>query len=80
MCIRDSTHTHTHTAVLLCLVGVLFPVGFSAPEVGGSPYRLPQTFTVGYSYAIFNIAIIVNLAALFVANKFFLTNLIRTNR
>jgi hypothetical protein len=59
---------------------LLFPIGFSAPEIGGSAFRLPQTFNVGYSYAIFNTAILLNLIALFIVNKFFMTNLIAANR
>ena len=76
-------HTHTHTnsvAVMLCIVGILFPIGFSAPQFGGQPYLLPKTFNVGYSYALFNLAVLFSVVGLLVANRLFLPSLVRTNR
>ena len=42
---------------LFCFAAILFPVGFSVPEIGGAPYQLPNSYQVGLSYILFIMAL-----------------------
>lgn len=68
---------HTPSVILLCLVGVIFPLGFSTVELGGRPFLLPDTYSIGYSYILFNIAIVTCITALLATNRFFACRLLR---
>ncbi|XP_064405746.1 modulator of smoothened protein-like [Halichondria panicea] len=57
--------------MLLCVVGIVFPLGFSASEFGGHSYLLTSPYQVGYSYVLFNVAIVTGIAAMVVGNKMF---------
>ncbi|CAG0914720.1 unnamed protein product [Notodromas monacha] len=43
--------------ILFCLAAVIFPLGFSMAEIGGRPYQLPNSFSVGFSYIFFVLAL-----------------------
>jgi lariat debranching enzyme len=45
------------SVILFCLAAVIFPLGFSMAEIGGRPYQLPNSFTVGFSYIFFVLAL-----------------------
>ncbi|XP_065659829.1 uncharacterized protein C16orf52 homolog A isoform X4 [Hydra vulgaris] len=38
---------------------ILFPCGFSADEIGGEPYKLPPTASIGYSFFLFYASLIL---------------------
>jgi len=43
--------------VLFCLAAVIFPIGFHIPQIGGEPYQLPNSHSVGVSYIFFVLAL-----------------------
>lgn len=66
-----------HAAAFLCLVGIIFPLGFSKLELGRQPFLLSETFSTGYSYALFNVAIVANIVALLAIHRFFSCRILR---
>jgi hypothetical protein len=42
---------------LYCMAAVLFPIGFTISEIGGSVYQLPNSYQVGLSYIMFVMAL-----------------------
>ncbi|XP_030840620.1 uncharacterized protein C16orf52 homolog A-like isoform X2 [Strongylocentrotus purpuratus] len=55
--------------ILLCLAAIIFPIGFYVDEIGGEPYKLPSTVTVGSSYVIFLISIVLMVISELLAGK-----------
>ena len=47
--------------VLFCFAAVIFPLGFSVPEVGGQPYQLPNSFQIGVSYIMFVLSLWISV-------------------
>ncbi|XP_071509246.1 uncharacterized protein C16orf52 homolog A-like [Diadema setosum] len=55
--------------VLLCLAAIVFPMGFYVDEIGGEPYKLPSTVSVGSSYVIFLLSIVLTVVSELFAGK-----------
>ena len=64
-------HYYTFAVIFMCLVGVVFPIGFMMAELGGQPYLLPPSFNVGYSYFLFYLSIAVSIVAILATNQSF---------
>jgi len=39
--------------ILSSLATIIFPIGFSVPDIGGAAYQLPNSYEVGISYILF---------------------------
>ncbi|XP_026770317.1 uncharacterized protein C16orf52 homolog A isoform X1 [Pangasianodon hypophthalmus] len=74
------SHWHQETAkyarwiaftgmVLFCLAALIFPTGFYISEVGGQPYKLPNSTVVGSSYVLFVLSIFFTIVGLLFAGK-----------
>ncbi|KAF4085307.1 hypothetical protein AMELA_G00115580 [Ameiurus melas] len=74
------SHWHQETAkyarwiaftgmVLFCLAALIFPTGFYVSEVGGQPYKLPNSTVVGSSYVLFVLSIFFTIVGLLFAGK-----------
>lgn len=55
--------------VLFCLAALIFPTGFYISEVGGQPYKLPNSTVVGSSYVLFVLSIFFTIVGLLFAGK-----------
>lgn len=55
--------------VLFCLAALIFPTGFYVSEVGGQPYKLPNSTVVGSSYVLFVLSIFFTIVGLLFAGK-----------
>ncbi|KAM9463031.1 uncharacterized protein C16orf52 homolog A-like [Clarias gariepinus] len=74
------SHWHQETAkyarwiaftgmVMFCLAALIFPTGFYISEVGGQPYKLPNSTVVGSSYVLFVLSIFFTIVGLLFAGK-----------
>ena len=41
-----------------CLATLFFPAGFDHGGIGGTPYRLPENSSIGFSYILFILALL----------------------
>lgn len=57
------------SVVLFCLAALIFPTGFYVSEVGGQPYKLPNSTVVGSSYVLFVLSIFFTIVGLLFAGK-----------
>lgn len=55
--------------VCLCLAAVIFPIGFYIDEIGGRPYRLPKSVSIGSSYIVFFLSILLTVVSELFAEK-----------
>lgn len=65
----------TYTVILFCTAALIFPVGFYVDEIGGEPYKLPNTVKVGSSYVMFILAIFLTIISELFAGKICLPRL-----
>ncbi|XP_063708867.1 uncharacterized protein C16orf52 homolog A [Culicoides brevitarsis] len=55
--------------VLFCFAAVIFPLGFHVDEIGGLPYQLPNSYSVGISYIMFVLALWITVISELFAGK-----------
>ncbi|XP_033119047.1 uncharacterized protein C16orf52 homolog A-like [Anneissia japonica] len=55
--------------VVFCIAALIFPTGFYVEEIGGEPYKLPDSVSVGPSYIMFIMSIFLTIVSLLFAGK-----------
>ncbi|XP_071963624.1 modulator of smoothened protein-like [Antedon mediterranea] len=55
--------------VVFCIAALIFPTGFYVEEIGGEPYKLPDSVSIGTSYIMFIMSIFLTIVSLLFAGK-----------
>lgn len=56
--LKKSKYFGLATSVTFSLATLIFPAGFDAHDIDGTPYRLPDNAGIGFSYVLFVVALI----------------------